>query len=641
MIREGTGATTVIDETMPIGIGAAGLLAAVTLALLPNGYEADVIKQPLLVCGAGVLVGMYVTIVLLRRRRAFVRTPVNVLLLLLLLLTALQTLRAPDIRSARDAAFLWGAFGVLFVAGFNAFGSTRALRILERSLVMVVAAVEVVGVVQFLFPELPGVDFDFGAENRVTSTLGSASIHAAFLAAMLPVLLAEARRHSGPARTGLSVLIPGAFFLILASGSRGGLIAALVATGFFLFLSTGSRKRALVVFGAMICALAIVIVAVPSFQNRFFGLLAGTGTASLDRRVVIWEAAWNAVRAAPFAGHGSGSFESIVPLFRDPEYWLSGSEDIVRHAHNEILELWAELGIAGAVLWCGIVVLTLRRGIAMARIRADDHRRDLIAACTAALAGILAENLAGVSLRNPAVGGYASLFAGIIWGNRAAEKRVALQKIGANVPRAAALLPVVLAAAWAIVTMDQQIPMFRSESHYINARVLESRMGPGAEEEYLSAYEACPWNPRAAMSAAGVYFRTGQPEKSLEALDAVQRRFPSYPRSNLLRGMVLASRGQQREADIFIKKEIAIRSGPEALHIQSIVARALGDAAGEREALRRLVTASISSGRDFFVVESCARLRQLPGPDSTEVTALVESALQKFGGEPRTEHQKR
>jgi putative inorganic carbon (HCO3(-)) transporter len=618
------------DDMMHAGFAAAALLGTVTLAFLPNSYEADVVKQPLLVCGVVILLGLLLTAALLHRRLMVVRTSADVVLLLFLLLTVVQALHAPDSRNARDAAFLWGAFGVMFFAGTHAFGAGRAREVFARSVMVVVAAVECVAVAGVLIPGLPVEVFVAGAGSRTGSTLGSASILAAFLAGMLPLLLSEAKRFSGRAKVIPCMLIAGAFALILLSGSRGGLLAAVVASGGYLLLTAGSKKSAIVLTGGLICALALVMAAVPSLHQRFFGFFSGTGTASVERRIVIWDAAWNAVRDAPVTGHGTGSFESIVPQFRTPEYWMNGSEDIVRHAHNEPLEIWAELGIAGLILWLLIVLRTLRRGIALAS-SPPGKGRDLVAALTAGFAALLVENLAGVSLRNPVVGGYAWLFAGLIWGSTPGEGNAAVRIISVKTARLPALLPALVAVAWAIVTITQLVPLFQSESLYINARVLESRGDQKAGDVFVAAYEICPWNPQAAMSAAGVYFRLGEPAKSLGAIDAAQKRFPLYPRSNLLRGMVMASLGKYRDADTCIRKELAIRSGPEGLHVQSILARAMGDSAVERKALRQLVRASISTGRDFFVMESCARLLDLPGPDSAEVTALVLKAQQQFG----------
>ena len=499
---------------------------------------------------------------------------------------------------------------------------------------LVVAVVEGAAAAELMYPGLPVVEFVSGPEGRIGSTLGSASILAAYLAGMLPVLYAEWKRLAGLWKMVPSVLIAGSLTLILASGSRGGLVAALAASGGYLALSTEKRKTAVFAFGALVCTLCLVILAVPPLQHRFFGFFAGTGTASLERRGIIWEAAWGAIRAAPMLGHGTGSFESIVPLFRTPEYWMNGSEDIVRHAHNEVLELWSELGIVGPVLWLIIVVQTVRRGITVARSAAGE-RRGLYAALTAAYAAILVENLAGVSLRSPAVGGYAWLFAGCLWGAITRERGATARTIPVKVAWPVALLPVLLGTTWGAVTMLQQLPLFRSESRYIDARLLESRNDPDAVDAFIAAYEMCPWNPQAAMSAAGVYFRSGKSGQSLEALDAVQERFPLYPRSNLLRGMVLASLGRYRDADTCVRKELAIRSGPEGLRVQSILARAMGDTLVERNALLQLLRASMRTGRDFFVTESCARLLEIPGSDSAEVASLVFSARQQFSGATR------
>ena len=87
MIREAVNESSRDHAMIPVSIGAASLLGVVTLALLPNGYEADVVKHPVLVCGAVLLCGIFLTAAFLRRRLSTVRTSADVLVLLLLLLT--------------------------------------------------------------------------------------------------------------------------------------------------------------------------------------------------------------------------------------------------------------------------------------------------------------------------------------------------------------------------------------------------------------------------------------------------------------------------------------------------------------------------------------------------------------------------
>lgn len=628
------------QESLSEAIAAAVLAGAVALAILPNAIEADVVKQPLLVCGAAVLIGLSLTMAFLRRHIIVVRTPVDLLLLAFLLLMLVRTIHAPEFRNARDAALLWGAFGAMFFAGSHLFGSLRSTRVLSLSIVCVVAAGELLAGAGLLWPGMPFVEFAAGADSRAASTLGSSSLFAAFLAGMLPVLYAEWKRQDGAWKILPSALIAGAIALLLAAGARGGLIAALVASGIYVALTVRRRKKGFVVLGLGVLAIAVIIFLVPSLHQRFFGMFSGTGTASLERRSVIWDAAWSAIRDSPFTGHGTGSFESIVPRFRTPEYWMNGSEDIVRHAHNELLELWSELGIVGPALWLSIVLLTLRRGMAVRRAPAG-NLRDLVAALTAGFAAVLVENVAGVSLRNPAVGGYAWLFAGLIWRIAPGPERVRVRPVAVNAARPMALLPLLVSGIWGSVMMVQQTPLFRSERLALEARILESHNDHGAEDAYIAAYEACPWNPQAAMSAAGIYFRTGQPAKSLNALDAAQQRFPLYPRSNLLRGMVFASIGRYREADTCIRRELSVRSGPEGLHLQSILARAMDDTTVERHARVQLLQASMRTGRDFFVAESCARLAEIPGADSLEVAAIVRKARQQFAIAPPGKQQRR
>jgi O-antigen ligase len=606
------------------------LLALVTCAILPNAYEPDIIKQPLLVGGTAILLGLYLSVAVFRKRIDVATTPADIPILLLLLLVLFQTLGAPDVRNARAGAFLWGAFAILFFAGTHLFRTERKVRLFISSVVVSTCIVECVGAVEVITPGLLPWEFLPGGEHRVGSTLGSASILAGFFAGTIPLLCAQAARTRGVARAGLAVLIAGAFGLLLASGSRGGLIAALVSTGMLLILVVRNRMRAVWMVLGLASLVGMTILVVPSFHERFLGFLTGSGGVSLDRRIVIWEAGWNAARSSIVAGHGTGSLESVIPVYRSPEYWMTGGEDIVRHAHNVLIELWAELGISGVLLWLLVIGLTLREGL-VSLTQGPQERRMLLSPLVAGLSGILVENLAGISLFSAGVGGYAWLMAGTIWGFANDELRPSTKTFIFRLPRWTTLVPFVAAAAWAVVYAAGQMPMIRSEAFYVAARALEARGAPEAREAYMKAYEACSWNPDAGMAVAGIAFQDHRREQSLRALDDVQARFPLYPRSNLLRGMVMASLGRYREAKGWIGKELQVCSSPDAEHVQALVARAIGDTVAERRSLRRLIAVSVKVGRNFFVGESSARILELGGGVAPEDSVLIAKARKDFG----------
>jgi len=610
------------------------LLGACSLALLPNAFEADRVKAPLLVAGSVLLFGIGVASAVRRRCVPLVRTPVDILILMLLLYAIVRSFRSPDPHAARDASLLWGAFGFFFFAGTHIFRDARAVHALFRSFAVVAAAVLLIGGAQFFFPNLPGIDFFVIPDKRIPSTLGNPSLLAAYVAGLLPLILAEARSSGRLTSVVLLLLGAGLTFLLFATGSRGGFLAAISSLSILTALSVKSTRKAFWIVAGIAVSAFLLIIFIPALRERFFAMLSGGTDTSLERRVVFWEAAWRAFLASPWFGNGTGSFEQIIPLFRSPDYWLAGSEDIVRHAHNEPMELGVEFGITGLCLWSVIIVLTVREGI-RGTGTTDDNHRIMVAALAAGLVGILVDNLTGVSLRHPSVAPYAWLFMGILWSPAIRGGRTELRIVTLRIYRGAAIILIAGAALWAAFHIRQHLPRFASESHLMDG--LSAEKGHDslvAGREFIRAYEAEPGNPQAAMKAAQTlfYFR-GRPIDALAALDDVQRRAPNFPRAYLLRSQVLFSLGRTTEAEENITRELALCSLPESFYHQSVLARFKGDSTGERRALRRQLELSLKSGRRAFVEQALERWDALPtqGPDSADVAAIGAQTRQRFG----------
>jgi hypothetical protein len=108
----------------------------------------------------------------------------------------------------------------------------------------------------------------------------------------------------------------------------------------------------------------------------------------------IWSQAGGMIAAFPVAGAGLGTFPYVFPLFR-----TSGEGVGLAHAHNDYLELTAEVGVAGAVVGLvaiGLVARSLRR---RAAILPDEN--SLGYAAVAGVASIALHSLADFNLAIP------------------------------------------------------------------------------------------------------------------------------------------------------------------------------------------------------------------------------------------------
>lgn len=200
------------------------------------------------------------------------------------------------------------------------------------------------------------VQFALGA--RATGLQGDPNLYAIYQVAALPaivVLSRTTRRH----RTMWRLALVATAASIVASGSRGGLLATLV-TGLVMVVGRARRgpemnRRsvgALAIAG--IALLGVLVVASITVNHRL-----NPGTVAKDRasgRVDIWYVAATSVERHPLLGIGGGNFkpQSVSLLQTTPGVGLTKSHLLESggiEVHNVYLETVTEYGVVGGALW--------------------------------------------------------------------------------------------------------------------------------------------------------------------------------------------------------------------------------------------------------------------------------------------------
>jgi len=231
--------------------------------------------------------------------------------------------------------------------------------------------------------------------------------HAAFLCAVLPLVLAWTVHVAGKRRSDgqvLSVVYALAAILLLLGAamtlSRAGILLATLALGSgALFLdfqsargSRASSGRLMVVIGLI----ALVMIA----NYALSGLIMRFGTAGGDDfRFAIWsitrEAAWSVFPV----GGGFGTFQPLYRLFDRPE---ALTDAYVNRAHNDWLELVLEAGLPALILMAVFLVwLVLASVRVWTRRTTAETRLDtmLARAATIGIALFLAHSVVDYPLR--------------------------------------------------------------------------------------------------------------------------------------------------------------------------------------------------------------------------------------------------
>lgn len=292
-------------------------------------------------------------------------TGVEIPLAAFLILSFVSTLHADYKLASLDLAGAYLSFAVLFVLVSHALGWSGILSLLVPTL----AALAAYGILQklFLIPYVAGLpeavsraaqSEDFAqriARREVWATLVYPNSFAGFLVLLLPAALGLAIDRRGKA----AAVFGGAFALGLLAlaftGSLGGGVALAAALGAFGTLVLTRRRGRAAAVGAGMGAAAVGVALL--LFSPLLGWLAARNH-SMHVRQVYWQAAGRLVAEAPVLGAGLDNFQ---------EHYFALKSDVqqeTRKAHNDYLQIAAELGIPGLLVFLALLGLVLRRALA-------------------------------------------------------------------------------------------------------------------------------------------------------------------------------------------------------------------------------------------------------------------------------------
>jgi O-antigen ligase len=272
-----------------------------------------------------------------------------------------------------------------------AFTAVRNRRDTMRILAAIVIGASVAAISAIVAPPPP----ESAIYGRAAGTVGDPNELAAALLVGLAIAAAFAvNRHiSPPLRTLASVSATLCLIGILLSLSRGGLLGA--ACALLIAVVVGGRWRGRVL--ALSGVLAVLAVGYFAFfaslpaKQRVVDVGAEGGTGRLD----LWTVGLRMIEAHPLNGIGSGEFPvSSVHYLLRPGLIQNGAFILStpKVAHNTYLNITAELGIVGGILFVAMIVFCV--GCALLAIKrvtraGDECMEILIRGFVVAIGGYL------------------------------------------------------------------------------------------------------------------------------------------------------------------------------------------------------------------------------------------------------------
>ncbi|MCP3963509.1 MAG: tetratricopeptide repeat protein [bacterium] len=279
-----------------------------------------------------------------RGRLAYYRTPFDLPLLLLLLIVGLSAWFSVYSHASRIQLFRWINYGLIFFVVMNTFDRRRKLTGLVWAIVLFGSAYAVAALL-LADQQLPGLwNFSRGAHG-LSLTFVNPNHFAGYLAMVVWLGAGLALAYRGARRALLLFLSAYLAVAVVFSLSRGGALGLIVSLGFFLLLQALCReeRRQLWVAGALVLLVVLLTawLGVSPFLERLQELRSSWPTG--DLRKEIWLGTLSMISDSPWLGTGPGTYAHAYGRYQTE---LTAGH-FVDHAHNDYLEVTAEIGLPG------------------------------------------------------------------------------------------------------------------------------------------------------------------------------------------------------------------------------------------------------------------------------------------------------
>lgn len=240
--------------------------------------------------------------------------------------------------------------------------------------------------------------------------------YAGLIEMLVPIPLVIAVSHLAHEKTRIAAGIAAAVMVgtIFLSGSRGGMLAIFVELATLGVLLSRQKKGVRIALG--VGAFAVVLVSllvwlggkelttrVASISTEARGEISGGMRLNIDRDATKMFA------HRPVLGWGLGTFPVVYPQFRS-----FYSNFFVNEAHNDYLQLLAEMGVLGFASMAWFLIILFRQVRVKTRKWTSDVSGAVTLACSLGVLGILIHSFVDFNLQIPANAALFYVFCGII-----------------------------------------------------------------------------------------------------------------------------------------------------------------------------------------------------------------------------------
>jgi len=358
-----------------------------------------------------------------REEIKFTSTPLNLPILSFIAICVLSLIWSNSFFVSLKELPLFLAGPLLYFVITNSINDERQINRILDILLIVGSLFGIYGIFQY-----NGIDFSFWARNigrqQVFGLFGNVNYFAEFLIVPLPIavsLFFASRNKFKKILLLIATLAMGTS--LIATFTRGSYLSfgvSLIFMFFLLLISRGknfikNNKKIFIILVAIIIITFLFVVPTPlnksgtviSKINSRISVTQLTQSSSIKRRIAIWKFTVLMIKDHPLLGSGIGTYKYNTLRYQAEFFAQGENRSLYPHgfadkAHNEYLQLWAELGIIGLGIFIWLIISYFSCGLKILRKIRDEYRQGIIIGLMGAMMAVLVDGIFGFPLHLPA-----------------------------------------------------------------------------------------------------------------------------------------------------------------------------------------------------------------------------------------------
>lgn len=506
------------------------LVAVVPLAFAARLFEPYIAAKEILIQAGTATAALLWLLTARANSWTLALSPALMPLLALVLIGAASMLWSSSPSTSLEEGLRLLTYLLLFALALHAMRRAESRSMLATALVLAGAIEAVYVLLQYSFGDPIFLTAQMAGKWQTFGTLGNPNWTGEFLAAAALVSLGrliDLRKAAGnqAARSWSRHLTLVALILMLlalaATLARGAWLAFIIGAAAFLITRRRHRNAQLrlkssILPLAITGAAGVVIILLPLLSNQA-AINHLLNLKSARGRIWMWAVTWTMIRDAPWGGHGLGTFGSQFPLYQARAFsreWSApfiGNASFTSYAHNDYLQLWAELGLFGLLAFGALVWIVLSRG----RVLAGDS---VALGCWAAVISLLVNAAVAFPLHLPTTLMLFVVFVAVV------EGAVSRKTVGPS----KSLLPCI---AIVLLTLVFCFQAYRSSYHRLASEAalwraeaaLDSQSLNEAETDIRTAIQHAPHRLDGQAMLGRLNLERGEYEQALTALNQAMK----------------------------------------------------------------------------------------------------------------------